>query len=140
MAPCFFEMMWGRDMDAVRDTVRAVIEPYEAALRAAMLTNDAEVLDTLLDDDLIFTVPSGVIISKNDDLSAHRAKLLRLDALDIQEMRADAIGELILTTTRAMLAGRFDGTAFSGTFAYTRLWRRSGSSWCVVAGHALQIG
>ncbi|MCA8095573.1 hypothetical protein LGM65_32775, partial [Burkholderia anthina] len=57
-------------MDAIRDTVRAVIEPYEAALRAAMLTNDAEVLDTLLDD-----------VSKNDDLSAHRAKLLRLDAL-----------------------------------------------------------
>ncbi|WP_396333475.1 nuclear transport factor 2 family protein [Burkholderia anthina] len=127
-------------MDAVRDAVRAVIEPYEAALRAAMLTNDVEVLDTLLDDGLIFTVPSGAIISKNDDLSAHRAKLLRLDTLDIQETRADAIGELILTTTRAMLAGRFDGTVFSGTFAYTRLWRRSESSWRVVAGHASQIG
>ncbi|WP_175721700.1 nuclear transport factor 2 family protein [Burkholderia anthina] len=127
-------------MDGNRDAVRAVIEPYEAALRAAMLANDVEVLDTLLDDDLVFTVPSGGIISKNDDLSAHRAKLLRLDTLDVQETRADAIGELILTTTRAMLAGRFDDTAFSGTFAYTRLWRRLGSRWRVVAGHASQIG
>lgn len=127
-------------MDGNRDAVRAVIEPYEAALRAAMLANDVEVLDTLLDDDLVFTVPSGGIISKNDDLSAHRAKLLRLDTLNVQETRADAIGELILTTTRAMLAGRFDDTAFSGTFAYTRLWRRSGSRWRVVAGHASQIG
>ncbi|WP_175763906.1 nuclear transport factor 2 family protein [Burkholderia ambifaria] len=122
------------------DAVRAVIEPYEAALRAAMLTNDVDALDALLDDDLIFTVPTGKVIAKHDDLSAHRAKLLRLDALDIQEMRTKMIGEMILTTTKAMLAGRFDGTAFNGMFAYTRLWRRSGSGWRVVAGHASQIG
>jgi len=124
------------DMDAVR----AVIEPYEAALRAAMLANDVDALDTLLDDDLIFTVPTGEVIAKHDDLSAHRAKLLRLDALDIQEMGTKMIGEMIVTTTKAMLAGRFDGAAFNGMFAYTRLWRRSGSDWRVVAGHASQIG
>nr|WP_057924166.1 nuclear transport factor 2 family protein [Burkholderia ambifaria] len=122
------------------DAVRAVIEPYEAALRAAMLVSDVNTLDMLLDDDLIFTVPTGQVISKHEDLSAHRAKLLRLDALGIQEMQARAIDEMILTTTKAMLAGHFDGTAFNGTFAYTRLWRRSWSSWRVVAGHASQIG
>ncbi len=105
-----------------------------------MLTNDVDALDALLDEDLIFTVPTGKVIAKHDDLSAHRAKLLRLDALDIQEMRTKMIGEMILTTTKAMLAGRFDGTAFNGMFAYTRLWRRSGSGWRVVAGHASQIG
>lgn len=128
--------MRGPDMDAVR----AVIEPYEAALRAAMLSNDVDALDTLLDDHLVFTIPSGLIISKYDDLSAHRAKTLRLDTLDIQEIQAKTIGEMILTTTKAKLAGRFGGTAFGGIFAYTRLWRRSGSDWRVVAGHASQIG
>ncbi|WP_269510110.1 nuclear transport factor 2 family protein [Burkholderia sp. IMCC1007] len=122
------------------DAVRAVTEPYEAALRAAMLANDVDMLDALLDDDLIFTIPSGQVISKHDDLSAHRAKLLRLDALDIHEMQARAIDALIVTTTKAMLAGRFDGAAFDGTFVYTRLWRRSGNGWRVVAGHASQIG
>ncbi|WP_322027728.1 nuclear transport factor 2 family protein, partial [Burkholderia sp. BCC1977] len=101
------------------DTVRAVIEPYEASLRAAMLASDVDALDALLDDDLIFTVPSGRVISKHDDLSAHRAKLLRLDTLDIREMQARAIGEMILTTTKVMLAGCFDGAVFNGTFAYT---------------------
>lgn len=105
-----------------------------------MLASDVAALDTLLDDDLVFSVPSGQVISKHDDLSAHRAKLLSLSTLDIQETQAKAIGEMILTTTKAMLAGRFDGTAFNGTFAYTRLWRRSGGGWCVVAGHASQIG
>ncbi|WP_175824340.1 nuclear transport factor 2 family protein [Burkholderia sp. BCC0419] len=130
------------------DAIRTVIEPCETALRAAMLANDIEALDALLDDELVFTVPTGQIISKEDDLAAHRAKLLRLDTLDVHEMHARAIDEMILTTTRATLAGHFDGTAFAGhfdgtafagTFAYTRLWRRSGANWRVVAGHASQV-
>ncbi|ABK12959.1 nuclear transport factor 2 family protein [Burkholderia orbicola] len=121
------------------DAIRTVIEPSETALRAAMLANDVEALDALLDDDLVFTVPTGQVISKEDDLAAHRAKLLRLDTLDVIEMRASAVDEMILTTTRAALAGRFDGAAFTGTFAYTRLWRRSGAHWRVVAGHASQV-
>lgn len=121
------------------DAIRTVIEPSETALRAAMLANDVEALDALLDDDQVFTVPTGQVISKEDDLAAHRAKLLRLDALDVIEMRASAVDEMILTTTRAALAGRFDGAAFTGTFAYTRLWRRSGAHWRVVAGHASQV-
>ncbi|AOJ33231.1 nuclear transport factor 2 family protein [Burkholderia metallica] len=121
------------------DAIRTTIEPCEAALRAAMLANDVDALDALLDDDLVFTVPTGQIISKEDDLAAHRAKLLRLDKLDVQEMHAYAIDEMILTTTKAVLAGQFDGTAFDGVFAYTRLWRRSPAGWRVVAGHASQI-
>src|SRR3546814_3469426 len=33
----------------------AFIEQYESALRSAMLTNDVDALDDLLDDDLVFT-------------------------------------------------------------------------------------
>ncbi|AXF25933.1 DUF4440 domain-containing protein [Burkholderia pyrrocinia] len=121
------------------DAIRTAIEPYEAALRAAMLVNDVEALDALLDDDLVFTVPTGQVISKADDLAAHRAKLLRLDRLDVHETHACAIDDMILTTTKARLAGHFDGAAFDGTFAYTRLWRRSGAGWHVVAGHASQV-
>ncbi|VWD00905.1 nuclear transport factor 2 family protein [Burkholderia lata] len=121
------------------DAIRTAIEPSETALRAAMLANDVEALDALLDDDLVFTVPTGQVISKEDDLTAHRAKLLRLDRLDVQETRACAIGEMILTTTQATLAGHFDGAAFGGVFAYTRLWRRSPAGWRVVAGHASQV-
>ncbi|MBY4686601.1 nuclear transport factor 2 family protein [Burkholderia contaminans] len=85
------------------------------------------------------TVPTGQVISKEDDLAAHRAKLLRLDRLDVQETHAYAIGGMILTTTKAILAGHFDGTAFEGAFAYTRLWRQSSAGWRVVAGHASQV-
>ncbi|CAJ0811730.1 MULTISPECIES: nuclear transport factor 2 family protein [Ralstonia] len=118
----------------------SIIGQYEDALRAAMLANDIAALAELLDDDLVFTGPDGRVLSKADDLLAHREKLLRLDRLDIRETQTHRIGEMILTTTQAALAGHFGLMAFDGVFAYTRLWKQSGGRWRVVAGHGAKIG
>ncbi|MHA6833099.1 nuclear transport factor 2 family protein [Ralstonia pseudosolanacearum] len=118
----------------------AIIEKHEEALRAAMLANDVEALTDLLDDALVFTGPDGQVLSKSEDLSMHRDRLLRLDQLDLRETQVHRIGAMILTTTKATLAGHFGSTPFGGAFAYTRLWRQSGEHWRVVAGHAAKIG
>lgn len=118
----------------------AIIEKHEEALRAAMLANDVEALTDLLDDALVFTGPDGQVLSKSEDLSMHRDRLLRLDQLDLRETQVHRIGAMILTTTKATLAGHFGSTPFRGVFAYTRLWRQSGEHWRVVAGHAAKIG
>ncbi len=117
-----------------------IIDKCEQALRTAMLSNDVEALSGLLDDDLVFTGPDGHVLSKEDDLSAHRNRLLRLDQLDLYETQIHRIGEMILVTTKATLAGQFGSTPFDGPFAYTRLWRQSGIRWRIVAGHASKIG
>lgn len=116
------------------------INRYEAELRAAMLANDVDALSELLDDDLIFTGPDGQILSKEDDLSVHRGKLLHLHQLDLFETRIHPIGEMIAVTTKAILNGHFESTPFDGTFAYTRLWRQSDGCWRVIVGHAAKIG
>ncbi|KVV36146.1 DUF4440 domain-containing protein [Burkholderia ubonensis] len=116
-----------------------IIGKYEAALRTAMLANDVEALADLLDDDLVFTGPDGQVLSKCDDLSVHRDRLLRLDWLDLHGTAVHRIGEMILVTTKATLAGRFGAMPFDGEFAYTRLWRQSDAVWRVVAGHAARI-
>ncbi|WP_233868325.1 nuclear transport factor 2 family protein [Paraburkholderia adhaesiva] len=121
-------------MDEVTDILEC-----EEALRAAMLANDVEALTGLLDDELVFTGPDGQVLSKDDDLSVHRNRLLRLDQLDLYETQIHRIGALILTTTKATLAGSFGSIPVDGAFAYTRLWRWSGSRWRIVAGHASRI-
>ncbi|KVN96135.1 nuclear transport factor 2 family protein [Burkholderia ubonensis] len=98
-----------------------IIGKYEAALRTAMLANDVGALTNLLDDDLVFTGPDGQVLSKHDDLSVHRDRLLRLDRLDLHGTAVHRIGEMILVTAKATLAGRFGATPFDGEFAYTRL-------------------
>ncbi|GAB7538387.1 nuclear transport factor 2 family protein [Burkholderia sp. 22PA0106] len=118
----------------------AIIERYEVALRDAMLANDVASLSELIDDDLVFTAPDGQVLSKDDDLDAHRARLLRLHRFDIYETRTQRVGELIVTVTKAQLAGHFGTTPIDGQFAYTRLWRAAGPRWRVIAGHASRIG
>lgn len=115
------------------------INRYEDQLRTAMLANDVDVLSELLDDDLVFTGPDGQILSKEDDLSVHRGKLLRLDQLNLLETRIHPVGEMVAVTTKAILKGYFESIPFGGTFAYTRLWRQSGASWRVLIGHAAKL-
>ncbi|KVN36646.1 DUF4440 domain-containing protein [Burkholderia pyrrocinia] len=116
-----------------------IIGPYEEALRAAMLANDVDALADLLDDALVFTGPDGQVLSKDDDLTVHRNRQLRLDRLDLYETQFQRIGEMILTTTKASLAGHFDSMPFDGAFAYTRLWWKTSNRWRVVAGHSAKI-
>lgn len=119
---------------------KAVILEHEQTLRRAMLDNDVDVLARLLDDELVFTGPDGQVLSKEDDLSAHRDKRLRLDRLDLYDTEIHAIGEWIWVTTKAKLAGQYASTPFDGDFAYSRLWRQSGTGWKIVAGQAAKIG
>lgn len=104
-----------------------------------MLSNDVEALTGLLDDDLVFTGPDGHVLLKEDDLSVHLNRLLRLDQLDLYETQIHRVGEMILVTTKATLTGQFGSTPFDGLCAYTRLWRQSGVHWRIVAGHAAKI-
>ncbi|PMS16159.1 DUF4440 domain-containing protein [Trinickia dabaoshanensis] len=120
--------------------IKAVIDEHERMLRQAMLENDVDVLSRLLADELVFTGPDGRVLSKDDDLSVHRNKLLRLDRLDLYDSQIHSIGSFVLVTTKAKLAGRFASTPFDGDFAYTRLWRQNGAGWQIVAGQAAQIG
>ena len=45
----------------------------EDQLKTAMIDSDVLVLDQLISDDLIFTRHLGQIMSKQDDLEAHRS-------------------------------------------------------------------
>src|SRR3546814_20806515 len=99
----------------------AFIEQYESALRSAMLTNDVDALDDLLDDDLVFTAPNGDVISKEADLFAPRTKLLRLDTLNIEQPQAHPLGAMILTTPKARLVGSLRAIPIDGTLVLTTL-------------------
>jgi hypothetical protein len=117
-----------------------MIEAFEDRLAAAMLEGNVAELERLIDDDLIFTGPDGKVMTKADDLAAHRDKVLQLDRLERFDGASRAIDGHIIVATKARLSGTFAGNAFAGIFAYTRVWRPSGLGWRVVAGHAAQIG
>ena len=61
------------------------IVALEEQLETAMLNSDVAVLDHLLADDLIFTSHLGQIMSKQDDLEAHKSGFVKINSIDQSE-------------------------------------------------------
>ena len=118
----------------------AEVERCEARLRSAMVAGDVATLSLLVDPALVFTGPDGSVLTREQDLSAHAEGLLKLSRLDLSETRYTVIGDMVLVTTKATLVGRFADAVIDGHYAYTRLWRQTGTGWAVVAGQAARIG
>lgn len=118
----------------------AEVEKREESLRTAMLSGDVGALSSLIDDRLVFTGPDGTVLNKTQDLSAHESGILKFSKLDIADSSVHQIGDMVLVTTKATLAGTFGERSIDGMFAYTRLWSRSSGQWRVVAGHASRVG
>jgi ketosteroid isomerase-like protein len=111
----------------------------EDALRRAQLSSDVDALDKLVDESLVFTGPDGMLYGKGDDLDAHRNGWIRVTRLEPSEEHVQDFGDLAVISVRMEMAGLFRGEPFSGSFRYTRVWRRFGDGWRIVAGHVSAV-
>lgn len=108
----------------------------EAALRDAMLAGDVAALDELLDDAVCFTDQNGNRLSKADDLAGHRSGRLVVETIDtVDGVNVRHCGDCAAVTLTADLAGTYDGSAFFGRYAYSRIWHMSGGQWRVILAH-----
>ena len=107
----------------------------EERLRRAMLTSDADALDALVADGLLFTTQAGDVVGKAADLDEHRSGRLRLTALDPSDRRVLTVEGAAVVSVRMDVAGTYRGEPFSGAYRYTRVWGPVGGAWRVVAGH-----
>jgi hypothetical protein len=119
----------------VTDPTSALLEA-ERRLQAAQLAADADTLDRLLDDRLVFTGPDGRLYSKQDDLEIQRGGRQRLTRVDAEEVTALVDGSVGVTWFLGTVAGVFLGEEFSQRVRYTRTWVRSDEhGWRVLAAH-----
>ena len=115
------------------------IQLHEERLRQAMLAGDVEALDALMCDDLIFTDHTGRCLTKEDDLAAHRAGLLRIERLDVSDTQIRLLADTAIVTLKADVQGGYDGQGFGGAFAYTRVWTRTDQGWRIAAAHCSAV-
>jgi ketosteroid isomerase-like protein len=112
----------------------------ERRLQAAQLSSDVTALDELIDDRLLFTGPDGSLLTKADDLDAHRSGAQTLHRLDEIDLRIRVFGSTGVTWLLADVAGTFGGQSVTARLRYTRTWvldERNG--WQVVAAHATAL-
>ncbi len=108
----------------------------EEELRIAMVNSDVNQLDRLLSPDLIFTTHQGKVISKAEDLEAHRKKRFVIDDLHLSNPRILDLGDTIVVSSYAQIRGTYNGVSSSENLQFTRIWSCKNSTWQVVAGHA----
>jgi ketosteroid isomerase-like protein len=111
----------------------------ERRLQAAQLAADAETLDELIDDRLIFTGPDGKLHSKMDDLRLQRSGGQRLTEVTEEELAVIVDGDTGVTFFRGRLAGVFQGEQFSAHVRYTRTWIRTPAGWRLLAAHVTTL-
>ena len=115
------------------------IEKLEDRLRCAMLASDIAELDLLISDRLMFVLYDGVVLTKRDDLEAHRSGKIQLSTLSPSERQIQLYGSVAIVVVRMAVAGSYLGTPFAGDFRYTRVWHLAGEQAQVVAGHVSAI-
>lgn len=116
-----------------------LISQLEEKLRLAMCNSDIDTLDKLLASNLLFTNHLGQLISKQDDLAAHREKTFTIDTLDLSEQKLVSTGDIYIVSAKAYIAGSYQGAPTSGYFRFTRVWAHSKDGWQVLAGHSTLI-
>lgn len=105
-----------------------------------MVAGDVQALSELIDDKLVFTGPMGNVVTKEEDLHAHRSRILQIQRLDLFEAAVHPNLGIVVVTTKAKLEAIYDHHLVSGIFAYTRVWRENGEhGWRVIAGHCSRI-
>lgn len=113
------------------------VEECEQRLKQAMLQSDVSALDDLLAPDLMFTTHLGQLMTKQDDLEAHRSGVLKIKMLNLSDQKINIYDDVAVTSVHAHISGTFAGTGSEGDFRFTRVWRKSSNkTWQVVAGHS----
>jgi ketosteroid isomerase-like protein len=108
----------------------------ERRLQAAQLAADADALDLLLDDRLVFTGPDGSLYSKAQELAIQRSGQQALTRVEQDELAVLVDGRLGITWFLGSLAGVFKGEPFTARVRYTRTWiHTDDGGWRLVAAH-----
>lgn len=126
-----------RRRDFVDNPSQAEIVEAEDRLRTAMLNSDVAALNELLSPELLFTNHLGQLLSKDDDLAAHRSGALKLMSLEPSEQHVRVLDDVAIVSVRMQLSGTYDGAPANGNLRFTRVWARTlDQRWQIVAAHA----
>jgi ketosteroid isomerase-like protein len=117
------------------ETPESEVVAAERALQAAMRASDVAALDRLLHPDLLAVGPDGSLVSKSDDLDAHRSGVFTIAELEEEDLRVLVVGATAVTFVVLRVRGTIGDEDVSGRMRYTRTWVRDGGGWRVAAAH-----
>ncbi|MBG1267213.1 nuclear transport factor 2 family protein [Nostoc sp. WHI] len=123
-------------MDA---THKAQVIDNEKKLLSAMKTNNVELLDQLLHDELLFNGPSGETATKAMDLENYRSGNINLHTLESSDLMLNMVGDDVVVAVTVEILGNYLGQEIDGKFRYLRVWKLFENNWKVIAGSVVTL-
>jgi hypothetical protein len=123
-------------MDA---THKAQVIDNEKKLLRAMKTNNVELLDQLLHDELLFNGPSGETTTKAMDLENYRSGNINLHTVESSDLMLNMVGDDIVVAVTVEIKGNYLGQEIDGKFRYLRVWKLFENNWKVIAGSVVTL-
>jgi len=126
--------------DAEREILRLNEELTQAAIQA-----DIAALNQIFADDVMVTIPSGVIGKSAVMAEFHQiarkvaAGEAKLESYSKEDMEARVYGETAVISYRLATAGQYEGQEVSQRFQIMDVWMKRGGRWQVVARHTATI-
>lgn len=122
-------------MQAIEDQIILL----EQKLFAAIKSSDIPVLEELLHDNLVFTIPTGLTISKAIDIENYRAGKIKVNDITIGDRVVGVVGSVASVAVTVHLKATNEGQNIDGTYRYLRVWKFMNGSWQIIAGSGFKI-
>ena len=104
------------------------IEALEFQWRDAVVGNNVSVMDHLLADDYIGISANGTVETKAQRLAQSKAGTLRIQSLDLSDLKVRVYGDTAVVTSQAKITGLNGQSDISGSYRYTaRLQQAAGA-------------
>jgi len=117
-----------------------VIEECELRLMQAMMQSDDQVLNELLATELTFTNHLGQLMTKQDDIEAHKCGAIKISSIVPSNQHIKIIGDVAIVTVKVRISGIFSGIQSKGDFRFTRVWQQKESEdWQLIVAHSTLV-
>lgn len=117
----------------------AEIRNHEELLLQAIKSNNIEVLDQLLHDDLLFLNPAGEVITKSMDLANYGSGQVVIDAIESYEQSVRLVDNTAIVAVKIKLKGKYMEYVLDETFQYLRIWIDHGGRWQIIGGSCAKL-
>lgn len=125
---------------AEKHEIRHQIEQLEAAWSNALLRGNSTAMDALLAEDYMAITPTGILESKEQELSNLRSGRVHFTSIELTDRKIRLYGNTALVTSRADVKGTNPEGDLSGSYRYTRVWVKDARGvWRVVSFEANRI-
>jgi hypothetical protein len=127
---------------ASKRSVEGQLIELERQLSAALVREDAAVLERLWSNDLIFTFPNGTVSNKAQRLASQKpaaASSQSESETTNDEVKVYLYGDTAVVTVLSTWSGKANNQTYSSQFQATHVWAKQEGRWQLVAAHVSPV-